>query len=201
MPKNDDHKHHNNTQPDEAVNPMGEDEAVISHDDISTTAEVEEAHNDELDETTDLDESQEMINTLTEDLQRTRADFENYQKRTHQEKEIVRGMAVRDTISKLLPIIDIIEQAASHLPAEVADTPFGKGMSSIEKKLDKQLRDLGVEKIETKSGDKFNPELHNAIQIDEDAEGETEVIAECMQAGYKKDGEVIRYAMVRVTRK
>lgn len=197
MTKKDDNLHNNDMKPEETLDPINEGEAVVSPDDISTTAEAEEAYNDEL----DLDESQEVINTLTQDLQRTRADFENYQKRTSQEKEVVRNMAARDTISKLLPIIDIIEQAASHLPEVVANTPFGKGMSSIEKKIGKQLRDLGVEKIETKAGDKFNPEIHNAIQIDEDAEGETEVVADCMQPGYKKGGEVIRYAMVRVTRK
>lgn len=199
--KNDDHKKDKNNQPDETVNPIDQNESVVSSDDITAAAEAESAHSEDLIEETDLDETQEMISTLTADLQRTRADFENYQKRTAQEKEIVRSMAVRDTISKLLPTIDIIEQASAHIPEEVVDTPFGKGMASIEKKLAKQLKDLGVEKIDSKPGDEFNPELHNAIQVDEDAEGETEVLAEVLQAGYKKDGEVIRYSMVKVTRK
>ena len=201
MPKKDDHTYdENNTQPEETLAPMDKDEPVVSHDDISAAAEAEEAHSDDSEGLVDLDESQETINALTEDLQRTRADFENYQKRTAQEKETIRAMATKDTVAKLLPIIDIIEQAASHLPKEIADTPFGKGMSSIEKKLEKQLKDLNVEKLTAKAGDKFNPELHNAVQVDEDAEGETEVLADVMQAGYKKDGQVIRYAMVRVTR-
>lgn len=178
-----------------------DNEVVGASEDVIAEAEAEEAHADEQGESEELDETQRMIDDLTADLQRTRADFENYQKRTMQERELAKGRAVRDTVAKILPVVDIIEQAIGHMPEDILDTPFGKGMASIDKKLAKQLAELGVEKIKTDEGDEFNPELHNAIQVDEEAEGEVEVIASALQSGYVKDGEVIRYSMVRVTRR
>lgn len=176
-------------------------EVINASEDVIAEAEAEEAHADDQDDSTEVDETQQLINDLTNDLQRTRADFENYQKRTVQEREMVKARAVRDTVVKLLPVVDIIEQAIGHMPEDIIDTPFGKGMASIDKKLTKQLADLGVDKIQANEGDEFNPELHNAIQVDEDAEGDVEVIASALQTGYIKDGEVVRYSMVRVTRR
>ena len=186
---------------EETLESIARDSSLESPDDISMVAEAEESYEEGLNEASFNEDAQAMIGSLTEDLQRTRADFENYQKRTAQEKLLVRSMAVRDTISKILPIIDIVEQASAHIPESIIDTPFGKGMISLDKKLSKQLKDLGVEKIETEVDDEFSPDIHNAVQVDEDAEGQTEVIADVLQAGYRKDGEVIRYAMVKVTRK
>ena len=66
--------------------------------------------------------------------------------------------------------------------------------------LDKQLKEIGLEKIDSKPGVSFNPELHQVVQFDEEAEGEKEIIAEELRAGYTLNGSVIRDAMVKVTR-
>jgi molecular chaperone GrpE (heat shock protein) len=58
-----------------------------------------------------------------------------------------------------------------------------------------------LKRIEAGQGAEFNPDLHEAIQFDEEATGEKEVIAEELQAGYVLNGQPIRHAMVKVTRK
>ena len=143
---------------------------------------------------------EQQLGELTLDLQRTRADFENYRKRVETEKQSAHQMGQAKSVMKLLPVIDTIERAIANVPEELKDNPWAKGVAGLSKQLDKQLKDLGLEKIDAKPGTPFNPELHQAVQFDEESEGEHEVIAEEMQAGYTLNGAVIRHAMVRVKR-
>ena len=143
---------------------------------------------------------QQQLGELTLDLQRTRADFENYRKRVEAEKQSAHQMGQAKSVMKLLPVIDTIERAIANVPEELKDNPWAKGVAGLSKQLDKQLKEIGLEKINTKPGTLFNPELHQAVQFDEAAEGEKEVIAEELRAGYTLDGVVIRDAMVKVTR-
>lgn len=138
---------------------------------------------------------------LTVDLQRTRADFENYRKRVDQEKLAAREAGQTSTILKLLPVVDNIERALAHTPEELKDNQWAIGVASLIKNLEKSLDSMGVKRIESLPGTTFDPELHDAIQFDEDAKGSKEVIAEELQAGYTLNGIPIRHAMVKVTRK
>lgn len=151
-----------------------------------------------LDERTE--DLQQQLGELTLDLQRTRADFENYRKRVEAEKQAAQDLGQTKAIMKLLPVIDTIERAIANVPAELADNAWAKGVAGLNKQLDKQLKDLGLEKIDAKPGTPFNPELHQAVQFDEAAEGDKEVIAEELRAGYILNGAVVRDAMTKVTR-
>ena len=151
-----------------------------------------------LDERTE--DLQQQLGELTLDLQRTRADFENYRKRVEAEKQSAHQMGQAKSVMKLLPVIDTIERAIANVPEELQDNAWAKGVASLGKQLDKQLKEIGLEKIDAKPGTLFNPELHQAIQFDEEAEGDKEVIAEELRAGYILNGAVIRDAMVKVTR-
>lgn len=145
-------------------------------------------------------ELEQQIGELTIDLQRTRADFENYRKRVEQEKTAARTAGQASAIVKLLPVIDNIERAIAHQPAELADNKWAQSVAGLVKNLDKSLESLNLQRIIATPGTTFDPELHEAIQFDEDAEGEQEVIAEELQAGYLLGGQPIRHAMVKVTR-
>ena len=147
------------------------------------------------------DNLQRTIDELTLDLQRTRADFENYRKRVEAEKQSAHSMGQAKSVMKLLPVIDTIERAIANVPEELADNAWAKGVVGLSKQLDKQLKEIGLEKIDAKPGALFNPELHQAVQFDEAADGEKEVVAEELRAGYTLDGAVIRDAMVKVTRR
>lgn len=146
-------------------------------------------------------ELEQQLGELMLDLQRTRADFENYRKRVELEKQAAREAGQSAAVLKLLPVIDNIERAIAHVPAELANNPWAAGVAKLVKNLEKTLEGLNLVRIDARAGTVFNPELHEAIQFDEDAEGEQEIIAEELQAGYLLAGRPIRHAMVRVTRK
>ena len=145
------------------------------------------------------EELEQQLGELMLDLQRTRADFENYRKRVESEKSMARAHGRVSAISQLLPIIDTIERATSHVPEELKENAWANGIVGLTKKLDKALLELDIKKIDASPGTPFNPELHEAVQFDE-SDGEHEVIAEELQAGYMLGGDVLRHSMVKVTR-
>jgi molecular chaperone GrpE len=148
-----------------------------------------------------LDELQQQIADLTADLQRTRADFENFRKRVDGEKQQAMERGEAKTALKLLPVIDTIERAILHIPDDIAEHSWVQGVAGLIKQLDKSLADMGIARIDAKPGTPFDPELHQAVQMDETAEGPEEVVAEELQSGYTLAGVPIRHAMVKVTRR
>ena len=104
--------------------------------------------------------------------------------------QVVTGLD--DTVAELLPIIDNLERAA----AFSADSSVKDGLVMIFKSVEAVFSKLGVEAFGNK-GDKFDPNLHNAVMHEENAEfGEGE-ISEVFQKGYKKGNKIIRFAMVK----
>lgn len=143
---------------------------------------------------------EQQIVELTGDLQRNRADFENYRKRSEAEKLQAREAGQASAILKLLPVIDNIERAIAYTPEELKDNTWVQSVAGLVKNLDKSLDSLNLQRIDATAGVPFNPDLHEAIQFDEEATGEHEVIAEELQAGYTLNGHVVRHSMVKVTR-
>ena len=125
---------------------------------------------------------------LIGDLQRTRADFENFRKQVELQREQAKTVARHATASKFLPLIDDMSRAIKAHPDLLAP---------VQKTLDKVLKSLNLVVIDSNPGTVFNPEFHNAISM-EDNDGEKEVIAEELIPGYLYEGEVLRAAMVRV---
>lgn len=125
---------------------------------------------------------------LIGDLQRTRADFENFRKQVELQREQAKTIAKHATISKVLPLIDDMSRAIKAHPDLLAP---------VQKTLDKTLKALNLTPIVSNPGTVFNPEFHNAITMEE-GDGDKEVIAEELIPGYLYEGEVLRAAMVRV---
>lgn len=147
------------------------------------------------------DTLQQQVAELTADLQRVRADFENYRKRAEADKAATYQHGQAAAIMQLLPVIDNIERAIAYTPVELKENKWAQGVASLVKNLESSLERLNLKRIEASAGTAFDPELHEAIQMDEDAEGDHEVIAEELQAGYSLNGQPIRHSMVKVTRK
>ncbi len=145
------------------------------------------------------EDMEQQLGELTLDLQRTRADFENYRKRVDIEKQAAQSHGATKMVLKLLPVIDTIDRAIVHMPDELRDNQWAQGVAGLDKQLQKILDELHIERIDAAPGTVFDPALHQAVQMD-DAEGEREVIAEELQSGYLLDGKPVRHAMVRVTR-
>lgn len=142
---------------------------------------------------------EQQLGELTLDLQRTRADFENYRKRVDMDKQAAQMHGATRMVLKLLPVIDTIDRAIVHMPDDLKDNQWAQGVAGLDKQLQKVLDELRIQRIVATPGTVFDPALHQAIQMDE-AEGEQEVIAEELQSGYLLDGTPIRHAMVKVTR-
>lgn len=143
----------------------------------------------------------EQIMELTSDLQRTRADFENYRKRVETEKTQARENGQVSMIMKLIPVIDNIDRAISHVPENLMADNWVQGVTGLSKNLEKAMQEIGISKVPAEVGMEFDPNLHDAIQFDEDASGTKEVISEVLQSGYSLGGTPIRHAMVKVTKK
>jgi molecular chaperone GrpE len=146
------------------------------------------------------DDVQQQIDELTSDLQRTRADFENYRKRVEAEKTAAREAGQASAILKLLPVIDNIERSITYIPEALKEDKWAQGVAGLVKNLEKALEGMNLRRIDASKGTEFNPDLHEAIQFDEEAVGDKEVIAEELQAGYLLAGRPVRHAMVKVTR-
>jgi molecular chaperone GrpE len=137
------------------------------------------------------------FDAILTDLQRTRADFENYRKRVDIDKQQAREAGKAQMIIKLLPVIDNIERAITHVPEGLQDNQWVKGIIGLQKNLEKALIDLDISRIVASPDTTFDPHLHEAIMM-EDGDGDKEVIAEELQAGYKLGDTVIRHSLVKV---
>ena len=129
-----------------------------------------------------------VIMELTGDLQRTRADFENYRKQIEMQKENEKKATRLATVYKVLPLIDDFDRAI----ATYAE------LEPLRKSLDKTLKELGVERIASQPGEMFNPDIHEAVLAEGD--GDKEIVSETLRTGYYYEKEVLRPAMVKVTR-
>lgn len=141
---------------------------------------------------------QQHVDELTADLQRVSADFANFKRRSDDERQQLSQTAKITVISQLLPLFDNIERALAHMPAELKDNQWAKGVAQLTKQFESTFKNLGVEKI-IALGQPFNPSLHEAVSYEEDGEGEEVVVAE-LQAGYKAGDKVIRHSVVKVGR-
>ena len=126
---------------------------------------------------------------LLNDLQRTRADFENYRKQIELQKENERKMVKLSTVMKVLPLLDDLDRAISSY----------KELEPLKKSMEKSLGDLGLSKIPSEAGIEFNPDLHEAVMTEGD--GESQVVSETLRPGYYYENEVLRPAMVKVIMK
>ena len=89
-----------------------------------------------------------------------------------------------------MPLLDDIDRAVQTYPEQ---------LSPLQKSIDKLKSELLLEKIDSNEGTDFNPDLHEAVMVEE-GNGEKEVIAETLRPGYLYDGQVVRTSMVKVKR-
>ena len=136
------------------------------------------------------------IEDLTLALQRERADATNIRRRHEEELINLRNLLKANIIQELLPVIDNFDRALKHVPKDLEDNEFVKGVEGIIKQFEKTLASLGVERIKT-TGEPFDPKYHEAIGIEE-GDGQHEIVSEELQAGYSLGDDVIRHAMVKV---
>jgi molecular chaperone GrpE len=131
---------------------------------------------------------------IYDQLMRLRADFENFRKRAQRERAEFSEFATAEAVRAILPVLDDFERA---LNVETADKEYAKGMSLIYQRLLDALKKLGLEPVESE-GEKFNPDMHHAVETQKTAEVESNTILQVHQRGYNFKGKLLRPAMVKV---
>ena len=126
--------------------------------------------------------------------QRKQAEFANYRRRTEGIRQEAYDDGRRDTIEKLLPVVDNLERA---LGAAGEESALRSGVEMVLRQTLDTLAKLGVETIDP-LGQPFDAELHNAVMQGSAEEGEPGTVCLVLQKGYKLGTRVIRHAMVKV---
>jgi molecular chaperone GrpE len=131
-------------------------------------------------------------------LQRERAEFQNFRRRTAEERERELGFASEDLIRKVLTLADDFDRAIEARPESIAGDPWFEGVSAIDRKLRTLLESEGVSAIDADPGTAFDPREHDAI-VNVPGSGRPEgEIVELVRRGYRLGDRVIRPALVAV---
>lgn len=141
-----------------------------------------------------LAESQAKVQEYLEALQRERASFMNFRRRTEQDNAQVGRHAAGNTIRNFLSGIDDLERALAHRPA---DDVWGNGIELVYRKFLAILEAEGVTRIEAE-GQPFDPNLHEAILQEPSDKYESGVVTAVLQQGYRHGERVLRPALVKV---
>jgi len=131
---------------------------------------------------------------LEDRMLRARAEFDNARRRAERERSEFLQFAAMDLIKELLPVVDDFERA---LKVETAGRDYAKGVELIYQRLIETLKKIGLEPIET-AGQRFDPNLHQALDRVETEDAEDMSILAEYQRGYNFKGKLLRPAMVKV---
>jgi molecular chaperone GrpE len=145
------------------------------------------ADDETVDDTTEIDRLKDMA-------ARAQADLQNAKARMEKEAVDIRMYAMQAMIERLLPTVDNFQRAFEHLPDDLKDHDWVKGLQATEQQLMKDLDAVGLKKIES-MGEAVNPEHHEILQA---AEGEKDTVIQVLEDGYTLNGKVIRAAKVVV---
>ena len=183
-----------------------------SLEEMATTAELEiehvedgespegdiESYTDELSTLeASLLESQAKAEEYLDGWQRSRAEFSNYKKRIVREREQIHQTAKGKIIIEFLDILDDLERALKNSPKAGEGAEWAAGIELIYQKLQSKLEMHGVEPMNAE-GEKFDPNLHEALMQEENDEYESDCVIEVVQKGYRIGDRVLRPAQVRV---
>jgi len=144
---------------------------------------------EEVIETDQVDQKQLEIDNLKNQLVRALADYQNQNKRFQEERQQIFTAASQNVLENLIPVLDILEKAQSHLKDQ--------GLEMAISQFKKVLSDEGLEEIKP---EEHNPFDHEVMEVVESIEGdEKDTVAEVVLNGWKfRDGKVVRFAKVKV---
>lgn len=131
--------------------------------------------------------------------QRERAEFNNYRRRMENQLKESHQNASLEMLTKLLPIVDDFERALANLPQDQAGQSWLNGVALIHRKFQKIMEEYGVAVIDP-VGEAFDPNRHEAVGVDDSADGSSGHVTQTLQKGYAYGDRVLRPALVRVAR-
>ena len=140
----------------------------------------------------EIEELKSAIAVMEDKYLRMAAEYDNFRRRSREEKDALYEMATADTVKELLPIIDNLDRAAGFTEGD----KVLEGLVMTAKATKAVFEKLGVEEF-GKAGETFDPNIHNAVfHVEDESFGEGEIV-EVFQKGYKKGKHIIRFAMVK----
>jgi molecular chaperone GrpE len=146
----------------------------------------------------ELDASRKTADEYLIALQRERAEFQNFKRRTSEERLRDLGLAGEDLIRKVLTVADDFDRAIEARPESIAGDPWFEGISAIDRKLRLFLESEGVSTIDAAPGRPFDPREHEAIANVPGTDRPEGEIVEEVRRGYRLRDRVIRPALVAV---
>ena len=148
--------------------------------------------------TTERDEATRVAEEYLVALQRERAEFQNFKRRTTEERMRDLGLAGEDLIRKVLSVADDFDRAIEARPPSVADDAWFEGIAAIDRKLRALLESEGVTTIDASPGRPFDPREHEAIANVPGTDRPDGEIVDEVRRGYRLRDRVIRPALVAV---
>jgi len=145
----------------------------------------------------DVNELEKVIaerDSYLDQLQRSRAEFINFRKRSEQERLKLGELFTSNTLAQFLPVLDDFDRAVGAVPEQDKDSGWVAGITMIQKKLQGILERAGVEAIDEINA-AFDPAVHEAVATDPGSSGDA--VVEVYQKGYKLGDTLLRAAMVR----
>ncbi|MER6735596.1 nucleotide exchange factor GrpE [Streptomyces puniciscabiei] len=134
---------------------------------------------------------QRLLEERTADLQRVKAEYDNYRKRVRRDRMAVREIAVANVVRALLPVLDAVDRTCAHEPM----TP---GLRDITDTLAAQLGSLGLEVFGEK-GDPFDPACHDAVTHHVSPGADQLICTKILRPGYRLGALLLRPAHVEVS--
>jgi molecular chaperone GrpE len=131
-------------------------------------------------------------------LQRERAEFLNFKRRTAEERQRDLGLAAEDLIRKVLALADDFDLAIEQRPETVASDPWFEGVAAIDRKLRTLLESEGVSSIDAAPGMRFDPREHDAIATVPGTGRPEGEIVDLVRRGYRLRDRILRPALVAV---
>lgn len=134
------------------------------------------------------------VSQLTELAARAQADLQNAKTRMKKDGEDLQKFAAEAVLRKFLPVIDGFQRAFSHLPPELRDHAWVKGVAAIEQDMLRQASEMGLKKMAV-LGTQVDTAKHEVLTVGPGKEGE---VIEVLEDGYELNGKVLRAAKVKV---
>jgi len=143
---------------------------------------------------------QKKVAELESGWKRTQADFDNYRKRSEQEKNEFAKFANENLILDILPVLDNFSLALAHKPENLVNDNYVLGLEYIKNQLEKTLLENNLSKVNIKIGDDFDPQIAEAIEAEETKNFKSNQVTEIIADGYILNNKLIRPAKVKVAR-
>lgn len=167
----------------------------------NSTEPVKEKKSDKKEKKKQLEEALEQAvkekEALNDTYLRMLAEYDNFRKRVQKEKEALYSEGIADAVEKLLPVLDNLDRAAATSVTNDEAKAVLDGVEKVLAQAKEIFEKMGVTEIPA-LGEKFDPELHNAVMHEDDPDSDESIVKEVFMKGYKLHDKVIRYSVVKV---